>query len=66
MKAFDSIATCHYVRASQAFHSNIVKAPALFFLSKTDPIGTETAMAQARSSWEKSGIKVIIALLTYL
>lgn len=58
LNAFDKIATCHYVRASQMFHTNIVKAPALFFLSKSDPIGALSANSRVRDSWENSGIKV--------
>lgn len=40
------------------FHTNLVKAPALFFLSKTDPIGAEKSNLRARESWENMGIKV--------
>ncbi|CAH0561324.1 unnamed protein product [Brassicogethes aeneus] len=58
MNAFDKISTCHYVRASQMFHTNLVKAPALFFLSKSDQIGAFSANSRAKESWEGSGIKV--------
>lgn len=58
LKTFDKVATCHYVRASQMFHTNIVRAPALFFLSKTDPIGSERSNLRARENWESMGIQV--------
>ncbi|KAF5302289.1 hypothetical protein FQA39_LY10328 [Lamprigera yunnana] len=58
MRTFDKVATCHYVRSSQLFHSNLVKAPALLFLSKTDPVGAEKSNLRLREAWERSGIKV--------
>lgn len=58
MKTFDKVATCHYVRASQLFHSDIVKAPALLFLSKTDPVGAEKSNLRLKENWGNSGIKV--------
>lgn len=60
MKTFDKVATCHYVRASQMFHTNIVRAPALYFLSKTDPVGAERSNQRARENWENMGIEVSI------
>lgn len=57
MKTFDKEATCHYIRGSQMFHTNIVKAPALFLVSKTDPIGTEKSNLRARDNWEQMGIQ---------
>ncbi|XP_044254588.1 transmembrane protein 53-A [Tribolium madens] len=57
LKTFDKVATCHYVRASQMFHTNIVRAPALFLLSKTDPIGSEKSNLRARENWESMGIQ---------
>lgn len=58
MKTFDKVATCHYVRSSQMFHTNIIRAPALFFLSKNDPIGAEGSNMRVRENWENMGIKV--------
>lgn len=58
MRTFDKVATCHYVRSSQLFHSNMVKAPALFFLSKTDPVGAEKSNFRLKEDWENLGIKV--------
>ncbi|KAF5284582.1 hypothetical protein FQR65_LT02408 [Abscondita terminalis] len=58
MRTFDKVATRHYVRSSQLFHSNMVKAPALLFLSKTDPVGAEKSNMRLKEDWENSGIKV--------
>ena len=41
MKTFHEAATQHYIRSSQLFHTNYVHAPALFILSKSDPVGAE-------------------------
>jgi len=58
LRTFDKVATCHYLRGSQMFHTNIIKAPALFLLSKTDPIGAENSNRRVRESWERNGIDV--------
>lgn len=56
MKAFHEPATSHYIRSSQMFHSTLVKKPALFFLSKSDPIGAVSTNEVLRQSWESLGI----------
>jgi len=58
LKTFDKVATCHYVRSSQLFHTNLVKAPALILLSKSDPVGAEKSNQRLREDWENLGIKV--------
>ncbi|KAJ8966021.1 hypothetical protein NQ317_001972, partial [Molorchus minor] len=58
LKTFDKVATRHYVRSSQMFHTNLVHAPAQFFLSKADPIGTEASNQRVRESWESMGVQV--------
>lgn len=58
MKTFDKVATSHYIRSSQMFHTNLVTAPALFFLSKTDPIGAVASNQRVRESWENMGTQV--------
>lgn len=58
MKAFHEPATSHYIRSSQMFHTNLLRCPALFLVSKTDPVGTELANGRVRDSWESSGVKV--------
>lgn len=40
------------------FHTNLIKAPALFILSKTDPIGAVSSNLRAKESWENMGIEV--------
>lgn len=58
LKTFDKVATVHYVRASQMYHTNIVRAPAQIFISRTDPIGTEESNRRAKDNWENMGIQV--------
>lgn len=58
LKTFHDAATVHYIRSSQMFHSNLVHAPALFLISKTDPIGAEASNQRVRESWESKGIQV--------
>ncbi|KAJ8940376.1 hypothetical protein NQ318_015769, partial [Aromia moschata] len=58
LKAFDKVATRHYIRSSQMFHTNLVQAPAQFIISKADPIGTEASNTRVRESWESMGMKV--------
>ncbi|XP_044729003.1 transmembrane protein 53-B-like [Chrysoperla carnea] len=59
LKTFDQVATTHYLRASQIFHTNpLIRTPALFYVSKTDPIGSLKANEAARENWESLGIKV--------
>lgn len=64
MKAFDRVATRHYVRSSQIFHSNPIKAPAQLFLSKIDPVGAVSSNQRLRESWESTGMKVRFAATT--
>lgn len=61
MKTFDKVATRHYVRSSQIFHSNPIKAPAQLFLSKIDPVGAVSSNQRLRESWESAGLKVRFA-----
>lgn len=58
LKAFDSVATMHYIRASQMYHTNTARVPALIFVSKNDPIGSVSANMRARESWESMGLPV--------
>nr|CAD7403406.1 unnamed protein product [Timema cristinae] len=57
MRTFHNAATQHYIRSSQMFYTNLVRAPALFLLSKTDPIGTEENNKRVWESWESLGVK---------
>ncbi|KAK9870206.1 hypothetical protein WA026_006289 [Henosepilachna vigintioctopunctata] len=58
MKTFNKVATRHYVRASQIFTTNLVKSPALIFLSKNDTIGAESSNLRVKESWDNMGMKV--------
>lgn len=58
MKTFHDAATVHYIRSSQMFHFTLVQAPALFFVSKTDPVGAERSNDSVRQDWESKGISV--------
>ena len=40
------------------FHTNSVHAPALFFVSKTDPVGAENSNRRVADSWIKNGTSV--------
>lgn len=37
------------------FHSTLVKSPALFLLSKTDPVGAVDSNQRVKESWESLG-----------
>ncbi|XP_045478994.1 uncharacterized protein LOC123683995 isoform X1 [Harmonia axyridis] len=58
MRTFNKVATRHYIRASQMFHTNLIKCPAQIFISKTDPIGAEASNMRVKESWENMGVKV--------
>ncbi|XP_032591314.1 uncharacterized protein LOC6560008 isoform X2 [Drosophila grimshawi] len=58
MKTFHNQATIHYMRSSQMFHSTLLKAPALFFVSDNDPIGPPSSNHAVRENWERANIKV--------
>ncbi|KAI5636924.1 hypothetical protein NE865_10339 [Phthorimaea operculella] len=57
MKTFHDAATKHYIRSSQLFHTNLCRAPALFLLSKSDPVGAERSNKSVHDSWVEMGIK---------
>lgn len=40
------------------FHTNLIRAPALLMLSKTDPIGAVSSNTRAKESWENMGMEV--------
>lgn len=58
LRTFHEAATQHYVRSSQMFHTNYVHAPALFFVSKTDPVGSELSNRRVADSWISNGINL--------
>ncbi|XP_060806199.1 uncharacterized protein LOC106136566 [Amyelois transitella] len=57
LKTFHEAATIHYIRSSQMFHTNLCRAPALFLLSKSDPVGAESSNKSVHDSWVKMGVK---------
>ena len=56
LKTFHEAATQHYIRSSQMFHTNLCHAPALFFVSKTDPLGPVISNKRVADSWISSGV----------
>lgn len=58
MKTFHEQSTNYYIRSSQVFYTANVRVPALFFVSKTDPVGTVTSNMNVRDTWESLGVKV--------
>lgn len=58
LKTFHEQATSHYIRSSQMFHTMPVKSPALFLLSKSDPVGAYDSNMRVRESWESHGVNV--------
>ena len=58
MKTFHEAATSHYIRSSQLFHTNLCHAPALFLLSRSDPVGAEKSNRSVHDSWVQMGMKV--------
>lgn len=59
MKTFYKQSTQYYIRSSQLFHTNLVHSPALFFVSKTDPIGSLTSNLRVKDQWDTLGVKVM-------
>lgn len=57
MKTFHSAATAHYIRSSQLFHTPLCRAPALFLLSRSDPVGAERSNRSVHDSWRNMAIK---------
>lgn len=62
MKTFYNQSTRYYIRSSQLFHTNIVRAPALFLISKPDPIGTLSSNMRVRDSWDSMGVETYVKI----
>lgn len=58
MRVFYSTMTRHLKNSSDNFGTGLVKAPGLFFVSKTDTIGTEETSRGFADNWIKAGIRV--------
>lgn len=57
LKTFQDTATQHYIRSSQLFHTTPVRAPALVFIAKNDPIASLPVVTKAKETWESMGMK---------
>ncbi|KAI4485754.1 hypothetical protein M0804_006243 [Polistes exclamans] len=62
MKAFYKQSTQYYLRSSQMFHTNLIRSPALFFVSNTDPVGLVSSNMRVRDSWDSLGTKTYIKI----
>ncbi|CAG7828431.1 unnamed protein product [Allacma fusca] len=60
MARFHETATKHYLQSSRQYHDNIVRAPALFFCSLDDPVGSKAGIQKVIDKWELNGIKVYL------
>uniref|UniRef100_A0A336L0G7 CSON002474 protein n=1 Tax=Culicoides sonorensis TaxID=179676 RepID=A0A336L0G7_CULSO len=58
LKTFHDTATVHYLRSSQLFHFTLVTAPALFLVSKTDPVGAESSNRRVADCLESKNIPI--------
>ncbi|XP_068623195.1 uncharacterized protein [Battus philenor] len=56
LRVFSSV-TAQYKRASDTYYSTPCRAPALFLLSSSDPVGAETNIQNAHDTWVQMGIK---------
>ncbi|KAA0203840.1 hypothetical protein HAZT_HAZT002329 [Hyalella azteca] len=55
-------ATIHYIRSAQKFHECYVRRPALFLLSKADPVATIEMNAVVYEKWEKYNVPVFVKI----
>ncbi|KOC59260.1 hypothetical protein WH47_11446 [Habropoda laboriosa] len=62
LKTFHKQSTQYYIRSSQMFHTNLVHTPALFFVSKTDPVGTVIHNMRVRDQWDTLGVKTYVKI----
>ncbi|XP_003701573.1 transmembrane protein 53-like lethal (2) k09913 [Megachile rotundata] len=62
LKTFYKQSTQYYVRSSQLFHTNLVRTPALFLMSNTDPVGSVTSNMKVRDSWDSLGTKTYVKI----
>lgn len=60
MRTFQDVATCHYIRSSQMFHTTLVRAPALFYFSKSDPVGCVESNMRVKESWDSQGMSTYV------
>ncbi|XP_050091146.1 uncharacterized protein LOC126574805 [Anopheles aquasalis] len=60
LKLFHEGATQYYEHGTNLFHHEPAQCPALLLISKTDPVGTETANRRLCAIWESIGLKTTI------
>ncbi|XP_069362377.1 transmembrane protein 53-like [Maniola hyperantus] len=57
LKALYNVGTVHYEKACETYYASPCRAPALFLLSSTDPVGNERRIRRACDLWIQMGIK---------
>lgn len=62
LKTFYKQSTQHYIRSSQLFHSSIVHSPALFFMSKTDPVTGISSILKIKDQRDSLGLETYIKI----
>lgn len=62
MATFHKQATQYYIRSSQLFHTNLVHSPALFLVSKTDPVGALKCNQRVKDSWDSLGVETYMKI----
>ncbi|ETN66661.1 hypothetical protein AND_001554 [Anopheles darlingi] len=60
LKLFHEEATQYYEHCTHLFHHEPAQCPALLLVSKTDPVGTETANRRLCDIWESIGVKTTV------
>ncbi len=58
LRLFEQSVTRHFRLTHQTFRENLIKTPALFIVSKVDPIGTVSSNLSIHDSWKEMGINV--------
>lgn len=59
LRLFEDSATRHYRKSSQLFYDTPVKAPALIFIAKNDPVASYDTVVKLKEYWESLGRKVL-------
>ncbi|CAK9804922.1 Transmembrane protein 53 [Anthophora quadrimaculata] len=62
LKTFYKQSTQYYVQSSHMFHRNLVRTPALFLVSKTDPVGAIIHNMRVRDQWDTLGVKTYVKI----
>lgn len=59
LKVLEGPVTSHYLRSSDAFHSNSLRLPSLMLYSRSDPIGVDRNIEAVIAKWKRMGIPVM-------